>query len=734
MSLHKRARTQTHSDPGFCTRHQLSELDTDSCDVYVYHLPAHMGGTRRSLRQKTLVQTYEEEMLTLLSFIEDLNGTLPPPPLQPQELEECDTPLQPLGHQMGAAVDKLMPRVTLQYNDACPSKVWTLVQTVFNLLGSPPEFVGDGRRRTSCWDGAEGVINTIRDYLFLGHGWRRRRTIRRVLEYVRHNIDDGVAPGDIGMAGMKRKGQGRKRKLNAEMDTLVAKSLSKGYGMQLTTAIVNTKSVNAGGSKVHISTVFRSAKGAYTGRCHNRGLKKTGNRDVDSVWCRSRLALALQLSQQFREDTQGASMVGKRVVRVFPTDDGDDGKAFFGHITDYDPVAKFYKVVYQDGDEEELEYHQLRHPLWPKLYRMGILWCDEKHKKVVIGPNNRHEWLFCVDPLNPDVYMSAKDGGVRQKPRRGTRAKYMKECRGLFAVMAVEQPDGTCVGRRMEPFNYTGQKVVGPVTFEKAVKAEVRRVANLKTTGTTRSQYWKDAGTDLPGGAYEARYGDTWRQEVVERLGRGGAALCNVTDLMDHTIAQGNALFADTPYADTWTIYHDALSSWWSKGAQEYLASKNFQHRQVCCLDFTASGTRYEGGLPGDTPEYMPLDSNLFSDLEKMVRWNVAATNEMPRGHPDKFDLTTPASCWSAVSRTWAHAPTSDRIVEDINRVFCSIEQVITENGAAVDFNKLRHGRRLDQHIRSRRRSIEHSAMKTFNDIEGLHPVCRRVIIDLCDL
>ena len=52
------------------------------------------------------------------------------------------------------------------------------------------------------------------------------------------------------------------------------------------------------------------------------------------------------------------------------------------------------------------------------------------------------------------------------------------------------------------------------------------------------------------------------------------------------------------------------------------------------------------------------------------------ATNELSRGDPDKFDLTTPSCTWSAVSHTWDHAPTSERIVEDINRVFNVIEEV----------------------------------------------------------
>ena len=40
---------------------------------------------------------------------------------------------------------------------------------------------------------------------------------------------------------------------------------------------------------------------------------------------------------------------------------------------------------------------------------------------------------------------------------------------------------------------------------------------------------------------------------------------------MTHVIEEGNRLFADTPYADTWVIYHDAFSQWWSNGVQDWM-------------------------------------------------------------------------------------------------------------------------------------------------------------------
>ena len=332
--------------------------------------------------------------------------------------------------------------------------------------------------------------------------------------------------------------------------------------------------------------------------------------------------------------------------------------------------------------------------------------------------------------------MAQSDGGVLMEERPNTKAKYMKECRGMFGVM-MKEVDGKNVGFRINPFNYTMQKVIGPAKYKKLFWKEVRRVRELKTTGTQSSVHWKDAGEGLEGGPYEAKFGDGWSEAVKEKIGKGQNAVCCVTKLMDHAIEEGNRVFRGTDFEDSWLIYHDALSSWWSAAAQEYMTERGFADRQIRGLGHTNVGTRYEGTLPGDTPEYMPLDSNLFSDLECAVRWNVAGTRHLPRDDPNRFDLTTPKSAWSAIRRTWEYAPTPERIVQDIDRVFEAIDMVVEARGTAVDFVDLRHGRREAEHAhtkRTTRRSQKIKQKPKFGDMVGLHPVSKRLIGNFFDL
>ena len=139
----------------------------------------------------------------------------------------------------------------------------------------------------------------------------------------------------------------------------MAKALHFGFGIEMATTIVNH---NRGvGAEVCPSTVRRSAHKAFGGKCHNRVTKKTGSKDEYSPWCQGRFHFALQLQQQFRVDVAGPSMIGKKVVKLF------SGVPYVGTISSFDTESKFYKVRYEDGDGEDLEFYELRVPEWRPL-------------------------------------------------------------------------------------------------------------------------------------------------------------------------------------------------------------------------------------------------------------------------------------------------------------------------------------------------------------------------------
>ena len=50
----------------------------------------------------------------------------------------------------------------------------------------------------------------------------------------------------------------------------------------------------------------------------------------------------------------GVKLIGCAVKKFF------EQTLFTGSVTEYDPTEGFYKVLYDDGDEEELEYEELQ--------------------------------------------------------------------------------------------------------------------------------------------------------------------------------------------------------------------------------------------------------------------------------------------------------------------------------------------------------------------------------------
>ena len=66
---------------------------------------------------------------------------------------------------------------------------------------------------------------------------------------------------------------------------------------------------------------------------------------------------------------------------------------------------------------------------------------------------------------------------------------------------------------------------------------------------------------------------------LVARL-RTRKRIC-VKELIDHVIAESDALYAGTKYATTYFIYHDALTAWWEKEAQDYLEPRGFKKSRL---------------------------------------------------------------------------------------------------------------------------------------------------------
>jgi hypothetical protein len=147
--------------------------------------------------------------------------------------------------------------------------------------------------------------------------------------------------------------------------------------------------------------------------------------------------------------------------------------------------------------------------------------------------------------------------------------------------------------------------------------------------------------------------------------------------------------------ADTFIIFHDALSQWWEVEAQQYIKAKGFRDRQLRCLRNTNKGNRYEGKLTGDSPEICRgLDAHGFADLKLSMAYHTSLSSKYDKADPRRFGMGTPTAVWETMRRCWEVEPTPARIVEDISAFGRMLDVLIAHQGCVVPDEFLRSGRR----------------------------------------
>ena len=311
----------------------------------------------------------------------------------------------------------------------------------------------------------------------------------------------------------------------------------------------------------------------------------------------------------------------------------------------------------------------------------AIAFWDEHHQKVRLGHYSKYETLVARN--SSGVAISPHCGGIFPPEMPNTTMKYPGEARGCFGVAIVTDMHGQNPrGERMVPLNYTGRQVVGVNRYKQLKQAEMDRVKNL-------GGIW-----GKPGNGYEERYGPDWEQYLELKM-RGPLKVCCITELIKHVVDESTRIYAGSLYKDSFLIFHDGLSAWWEKGAQDYLHSLGFRDRQLKCLDPTNIDNRYRNKVVGDSPEICRgLDSHGFADLKVSVNYHTALSSVYDYDDIRRFNTGTPQETWSSTARCWTVEPTSERIIEDITRLRAICQKIVDVGGAIVPDENLRHGRR----------------------------------------
>lgn len=183
---------------------------------------------------------------------------------------------------------------------------------------------------------------------------------------------------------------------------------------------------------------------------------------------------------------------------------------------------------------------------------------------------------------------------------------------------------------------------------------------------------------------------------------------------MAHAVNTTVAHFSQEKFAwlkDIAMLWHDNLSLWWAKSAQEWLAAnfpcpiegwadRTWADRQVHFVgEYNRQVTEdikakyYDGKLPGDEPAFMCLDNRLIHDIKEAAHNNTMLTMWMEDKdddgnlNPEKFSFGTPDRVQSALQRTInSGVPTAKRIHQDFHAVFDrAIPACIDSRGTYID-------------------------------------------------
>ena len=96
-------------------------------------------------------------------------------------------------------------------------------------------------------------------------------------------------------------------------------------------------------------------------------------------------------------------------------------------------------------------------------------------------------------------------------------------------------------------------------------------------------------------------------------------------------------VFKGTKYENDWYFYHDALSFMTCKQCQYFMIKQDIYKHWILPLHNINAGTVYAGRPVGNTPEIMPLDSNLNKDIHEAVKTHSTYTNILDQKDPKKL-------------------------------------------------------------------------------------------------
>ena len=471
-------------------------------------------------------------------------------------------------------------------------------------------------------------------------------------------------------AGTKE-GRGRKALIEDETPQagVVYRSMEGGLSLGNTLILVNQWRRVRSMDPLSYGALQRFVHDSKVMVLEKRQTKKSGKLDKTSNWATARLAFCQQLLRQII-----------KALRIRGAAHGTRG-------ADY--------VAAEDGDDEEQA--KLERP----LYLDGVGYWDEHHRQVRFGHASKFEVR-----IRRDSSGRCSASGELPKRKPTTTVKYPDEARGCFGCcIRTNRIGDEKEGVRLPVFNYTGQWLYGIKRWDEEFEAERKRVIGMPGKFGGKGKGYEDAPDALviQTGTNNALLDGKpmWHTAIYNVLTTRSKGRCRcVTELIDHMIRETAAAYKGTEREADFLIYHDALSAFTEKEAQDYIESQypEMVGRFIASVGTTNQGTSYHGRAVGDSPELARgLDSHGFADLDYAVSYCCSLASVYPMGDPRRqfWNQGTKEQLFLVMEQVWLHvAPTSERIIEDLEHLLDVVKKIIDHGGAVVPDEVLRSGRR----------------------------------------
>ena len=604
--------------------------------------------------------------------------------------------------------------------------VYDLFVNVYNGL-EPPN--GDFY---AYWTGRNGIVSKIRKDLKIkgNSGYKLVPIFEYILECARSETD-------FDPRHLETRGGGRPVKItiNSPEAQIVADCIESGLSWKKTWQTVNMHREESNLELLSLSSIV-SVLRRLKPKIRKIKKRKQGSTDPSSPWATARKLWCTQLLSRFGklikelpkplERKFDPNVTGHLDLHQVVWWDETHRKCLIGGLSS----SKDYHIEFPRDEEGKVDINGKYSE--KKLSRLNVKY--EKECRMGLG-------CAMVAPLDRDGCVEQSVGRrcnlfdytskvlislLDYKKMKLIEISRVKRCTSASTKWIEKTREE---GRVYANENVIKLKKCGNKTSKRLATVGIVTVADLKNVPdpnlfvlpeglprTTFKVVWKHAqdasSEDVPqdidhrraANPYLSKYGVGWEAHIKKSPTFVNSVV--ISDYIEHIIQESAKVMKGTKYEDNWMFYHDALTLMTGADTKKWMEEKDYLRRWILPSsdlydNLPVLKQKYGTNPIGNSPEFMPWDAHLNSDIHNALDYHVLVSKHLDNADPRKFDASTPKRMLAAYRRildpgSSGVSPPSRRIVEDIRRVVPAFQMVVAVDGCMIEDENIRSGRRYE--------------------------------------